>query len=197
MNYLSINTSTTICSVSFFYKSKLQSLNEIDVKEHSKFLPVMCKKLINDNINELDFIALAIGPGSYSSLKIGCSFSKGLAYSIDKPIIPIPTFEGLNNQINNEKKYYISLYSHRDYAFFQLYKLGAPISKPICSKISDMKDYKIYGYGLRDKLENHQYTEIKPSAEDIGHIAFKKYSQFCKKDINEINPIYLSKEVKV
>jgi len=197
MNYLAIDTSTNICSVSIFYKSKLQSLKEVDVKEHSKFLAVMCDKLIKNNTHELDFIALAIGPGSYSSLKIGCSFSKGLAFVIDKPIIPISTFEGLNNQINDKNKYYISLYSHRDYAFFQLYESGLPIDNPKCGKISDMIDYKIYGYGLKDKLEKNQYMEIIPSAKDIGEIALQKYDHFFEKDINEISPIYLSKEVKI
>ena len=197
MNYLAIDTSTSICSMSLFYNSKLQSLTEMDVKEHSKFLAPMCKNLIEDNARKLDFIALAIGPGSYSSLKIGCSFSKGLALSINKPIIPVTTFEGLNNQINDENKYYISLYSHRDYAFFQLYEAGLPIENPRCSNILDMIDYKVYGFGLKDKIENNQFIEIIPNAKDIGMIALKRYSEFSEQNINEINPIYLSKEVKV
>ena len=197
MNYLAIDTSTSICSVSFFYNSKLQSLIEMDVKEHSKFLAPMCKKLIKNKAQKLDFIGLAIGPGSYSSLKIGCSFSKGLALSIDKPIIPVTTFDGINNQINDKNKYYISLYSHRDYAFFQLYESGRPIESPRCGNILDMLDYKVYGFGLKDKIKNNQFIEIIPNAKNIGMIAIKRYSEFSEQNINEINPIYLSKEVKV
>ena len=70
MNYLAIDTSTSICSVSFFYDSKLQSLIEMDVKEHSKFLAPMCKKLLKNKAQKLDFIGLAIGPGSYSRFRI-------------------------------------------------------------------------------------------------------------------------------
>ena len=69
MNYLAIDTSTNICSVAFLYKSKLNVLNEFNVKEHSKYLPLMSKELVEDKVKEIDFIALSIGPGSYSGLK--------------------------------------------------------------------------------------------------------------------------------
>ena len=60
-----------------------------------------------------------------------------------------------------------------------------------------MLDYKVYGFGLKDKIENNQFIEIIPNANDIGMIAINRYSEFSEQNINEINPIYLSKEVKV
>ena len=197
MNYLAIDTSTNICSAAFYYKSNIDTLKEIDVKEHSKHLPIMCKNLVKNNIKEIDFIALSIGPGSYSGLKIGCSFAKGLAFSINKPIVPVSTFEGMNNQIKNKNKYFISLYSHKDYAFFQLYNSGLAQSRAVCDNISHMKDCKIFGYGFSGNLDSNQYKEIMPSAECIGSIASKKYSKLVQTEINNVSPVYLSKKVTI
>ena len=196
MNYLAIDTSTNICSVAFLYKSKLNVLNEFNVKEHSKYLPIMSKELVEDNIKEIDFIALSIGPGSYSGLKIGCSFAKGLAFSIEKPIVPVLTFEGINAQIKNKNKYFISLYSHKDFSFFQLFDSGISKGEAVCDNISNMKDYKIYGYGFSNKFNMSKYQKIIPSAEYIGSIAVKKYNELVEEKIDNVGPIYLSSKVR-
>ena len=194
MNYLSIDTSSTICSVTFSYKSKELIIEKENVREHSKYLANISKELIKDKIKDIDFIALSIGPGSYSGLKIGCSFAKGLSYAINKPIIPVETFIGMNKNIKNDNKYYISLYSHRDYAFFQLFESGKSINKFQCDKISNMKNYSVYGYGLDNKLSNNKYIEIKPSSLAIGKIALVHYSRLFENNLDNISPIYLSKK---
>ncbi len=143
-------------------------------------------------MNEIDFIALSIGPGSYSGIKTGCSFAKGLAYAIDKPIIPVDTFDGINLSIKNKNKYYIALYSHKDYAFYQLYNSGSKFSKFGCNKISKMTDFNIYGYGFNDTVILNNYYEIKPSSKNIGMIAMKKYNKLSEVSLNDIQPIFLS-----
>ncbi len=95
MNFLSIETSTDICSVSLFYNSKVKTLKKDGVKEHSKYLPIFTKRLISGIENEIKYIALSTGPGSFSGLKIGSSFSKGLANALNIPILPIETFDGI------------------------------------------------------------------------------------------------------
>ena len=191
MNYLSIDTSSTICSVTLFYNSKFDVIEEKNVREHSEHLAPICNQLINNKIKEIDFIALSIGPGSYSGLKTSCSFAKGLAYAINKPIVPVNTFEGMNLSINNKQKYYIALYSHREYAYFQLFKAGKPEEKCKCAKINEMKNYNIYGFGFNNLYKN-QYLEIKPSSKNIGMIANEKFDNLSEIDLNNISPIFLS-----
>ena len=119
MNILAISTSTNVCSVSFIDDNKVRTLEKFDVLDHSKYIAVYSKELISEQ--PFDYIAVAIGPGSYSGIKVGVSFAKGLSMALAKSIIPVDTFQAMNELIKCKSKYYISVYSHRDYLYQQLY----------------------------------------------------------------------------
>jgi len=50
-----------------------------------------CTKEAGITIDTLDAIAVSIGPGSYTSLRVGLSTAKGLAYAVKKPLLAIDT----------------------------------------------------------------------------------------------------------
>ena len=188
MNYLAIDTSTDICSVSLYNDSKYKTLVEKGVKDHSEYLPVFVEKLLKNNSIKIDFIALNIGPGSFTGLKVGSSFSKGLAMALDIPIVPVKSFDALSIDISLDC-YYIAIYSHRDFSFNTYYKKGVEnILK--CDKISNLNGHKVFGYGFPEHL-NVKYDEVKPCSEKIGLIGLKQYELYKNKSINDINPIYL------
>ena len=116
MNHLAIDTSTNICSVSLYCNSKYNTLKKENISDHSEYLPIFVNKLLSNDV-KIDFIALNIGPGSFTGLKIGCSFAKGLAKALNIPIVPIATFEALKNEITSSD-YFLSIYSHRDFSFY-------------------------------------------------------------------------------
>lgn len=67
-------------------------------KTHSQTLLPMIDavvEMLELDINELDAIAIAAGPGSFTGLRIGSATVKGLGLAIDKPIVPVPTCHGL------------------------------------------------------------------------------------------------------
>ena len=194
MNYLAFDTSTDICSVTFFYNSNYYTKVKKNVREHSEFLPVFCSELINNKINEIDFIAISVGPGSYSGLKVSSSFAKGLSLAINKPIVPINAFESINLSIEEKKEYYIAIYSHRDYAFYQKYHSGKFLEKAKCNKISNINNFKVFGYGLKEHISDDKFVEIEPSSQNIGQIAHDNFKLLVKTDVNDVEPILLSKD---
>ena len=170
----------------------IQNINE---KLSDNLIPTFIE--INKTYNfhkNLKKLIITIGPGSYSGLRIGSSFAKGLALSLSKPIVPISTFEGMNLSIKNNGKYYISIYSHRDYAFFQLYHAGKIVEESKCDKIENMVEYDIYGYAFDDKIINDRFTDIKPSSKNIGQIALDNFSNLVENKINNVRPLYLEME---
>ena len=103
---LSIETSTNICSVSLFKSNELLCLKEDTNREHSSLLAPFVQQIFNEvnfEINLIDAIALSIGPGSYTGLRIGLSFTKGIAFSLNKPIIPVDTIESLKAKIQDKE----------------------------------------------------------------------------------------------
>ncbi len=53
---------------------------------------------------ELDAIAVSMGPGSYTGLRIGVAAAKGLCYALDKPLVAIPTLQAMAAGMNDELK---------------------------------------------------------------------------------------------
>ena len=108
MKILAIDTSGLVGTVAISDGDLLTAQFSIQYKTtHSEILmPMlddMCKK-INLDLKTIDAIAVAKGPGSFTGLRIGSATAKGLALALDKPIIPIPTVDGLAyNLYGNEK----------------------------------------------------------------------------------------------
>ena len=67
-------------------------------KTHSQtLLPMLdaVRKMTELHMETVDAIAVTSGPGSFTGLRIGSAMAKGFGFSLDKPIIPVPTLEGL------------------------------------------------------------------------------------------------------
>lgn len=102
---LAIETSEKLCSASIllseddFFELNIQQKNI-----HSEKLMEMISTLLNSadvQLKDLSHIAVSIGPGSFTGLRIGLSVAKGLAYGADLPIVPVPNFDALALQISN------------------------------------------------------------------------------------------------
>ena len=142
---LSIETSTNICSVSLFKSNELLCLKEDTNREHSSLLAPFVQQIFNEvnfEINLIDAIALSIGPGSYTGLRIGLSFTKGIAFSLNKPIIPVDTIESLNDEIN-DSNYMIAIHAYSNYYFIQEYRNNIRFGDTFFDTIKNKKIVKI------------------------------------------------------
>jgi tRNA threonylcarbamoyladenosine biosynthesis protein TsaB len=92
---LNIDTSGEIASVSLSRDRKvLAAESNRDQKDHAAWLHVAIATLVNDSgltMQGIDAVAVAIGPGSYTGLRVGLSAAKGLCYALDIPLIEIGT----------------------------------------------------------------------------------------------------------
>ena len=71
-------------------------------KTHSQTLvPMMdaIARMTELDLKTIDAIAVAAGPGSFTGLRIGSATAKGLGLALEKPIIPVPTVDGLAYQM--------------------------------------------------------------------------------------------------
>lgn len=98
---LHIDTATEVCSVALTAGESILSVCESsDGNSHSKNLLPYIDKVLNDaqlEKKEIQGVVVSIGPGSYTGLRIGVSTAKGIAYSLQVPVITVSTLESLAN----------------------------------------------------------------------------------------------------
>ena len=100
---LNIDTSTDVCSVAIARDGNLIALKENDEGfNHSTLLGVYVDDLLKENdltANDLDAVAVSMGPGSYTGLRIGVSLAKGICFGAGKPLIAVSTLAALANAV--------------------------------------------------------------------------------------------------
>lgn len=99
MKILALDSSGNVASVAIATEEQVIAEYTTDFKKtHSQTLLPMLDELVKCtglDLKELDAIAVAAGPGSFTGLRIGSATGKGLAQVLEKPVIPVPTLEGL------------------------------------------------------------------------------------------------------
>lgn len=108
MKILALDSSGLIAGVAVVEDDNLIGEFTINYKKtHSQtLLPMLDElaKMIELDLNTIDAIAVAGGPGSFTGLRIGSATAKGLGLALDKPLIHVPTVDALA----------YNLYGHRD-----------------------------------------------------------------------------------
>ena len=96
---LHIETSTKVCSVALSQDGKLLYHHEdLDGPSHSEMSGVYVDEALsfaNSHAIPVDAVAVSMGPGSYTGLRIGVSLAKGVCYGRDLPLIAVPTLKVL------------------------------------------------------------------------------------------------------
>jgi len=101
---LCLETATEVCSVALFRDEILLGMKESSVRNvHSSLLTLFIESVTKESgtkLKELDAIAISMGPGSYTGLRIGVATAKGLCYALDKPMIAVSTLQAMAIGIN-------------------------------------------------------------------------------------------------
>ena len=133
MTILGIETSTAVCSVGFANGlSLIAEKSLIESHIHSEKLLTLIKELCGEQkikLSQLDGVAVSLGPGSFTGLRIGLSTAKGLCYALEKQLIAVSTFESIAKSVimlhpkctkvivcidAKQREYYIGMYEQKD-----------------------------------------------------------------------------------
>lgn len=99
MKILGLDSSGLVASVAVVEDDLLLAEYTTDYKKtHSQtLLPMLdeLRNMIELDMSTIDAIAIAAGPGSFTGLRIGAATAKGLGLALNKPLVEVPTLEGL------------------------------------------------------------------------------------------------------
>ena len=99
MPVIAIETATMAGSVAIVDNTRVISEITLNIRAtHSEKLMAAIDRLLGDSglaIDDMDGVAVSIGPGSFTGLRIGLSAAKGLSYASGKPLMGIPTLDAM------------------------------------------------------------------------------------------------------
>lgn len=210
---LAIETSGSPASVSLLNQETL--LEEKRVEEQINTSAVISSHIEDlitshlDSPKEINQIAVSIGPGSYTGLRVGLATAKGLAYGLNIPIIAVPTLQAqalqylLKNNVNDTNEFFSLKDARRGNAFFACYdsQLREKI-KPTRLHFSEIEEYSNVNSIListekcdfeQHMVKNLQIKKQKISSYYVGLSAIRKgLNLVCSdKEIAYLEPMYL------
>ena len=217
---LCIETGTDICSVGLSRDGELISLRESDEgRDHAKRVGVFVDELLRENDvapDELDAIAVGMGPGSYTGLRIGVSFAKGMCYGLQIPLVAVGSLDALAAVAIEDNEAGILDVENWDDAilcpmvdarrmevYTRLFNAqGEPVSEVSAEIVTEEsfaewrkeKQLVIFGNGAAkccEVLPDATYINITPSARGLARLAEQRLQEGKTEDIAYFEPFYL------
>ncbi|HHE54200.1 MAG TPA: tRNA (adenosine(37)-N6)-threonylcarbamoyltransferase complex dimerization subunit type 1 TsaB [Caldithrix abyssi] len=123
---LAIETSDIVCSVALWDGSKKQTIYEANLElpmQHATLLAPLIQTAVDfvkQNVNpllsqqnEIELVAVSVGPGSFTGLRIGLSFAKGFCFAHQLPIVGISNHQVLAKQVRRPWAHFYTMIDAR------------------------------------------------------------------------------------
>jgi len=216
---LSVDTTTPSGSVALLKgPTLLAEINQDSPATFSERLLPAIRFLLESNelsIQNVGGFAVAVGPGSFTGIRIGLSTVKSFAYSSGRPIAPVSTLVALARKIQHRKnrlicplldakknEVYAALYELKTRGLQELIPQGAYSPDALFSRLPAHRVIHFIGSGVgvhrsvlfqffQDKARfPHRAPFI---AFEVGLIGYEMLRKNQGKSMNEIEPLYLRK----
>lgn len=207
---LNIETATKNCSVSVANDGVTIALKEFAGEGylHAEKLHVFIEEalqLAGIKYSGLNAVAVSMGPGSYTGLRIGVSAAKGLCYALGIPLIAIDTLGLIARQIKTDNGVIIPLIDARRMEVYSAvfdaeYNLLRKVEAQIITEdsFSDYSEVHFAGDGAakcKEILSSGKFLYrddvIYPSAAQMGVLSYHKYKISDTVDVAYFEPYYL------
>ena len=211
---LNFETSSKNCSVSLSSEGKLISNFDLedDKYRHSELLTSTIKDILTQNnisAKELSAVAVGIGPGSFTGLRIGFSVAKGLCYPHKINLIGISSLKILANSIKNDTEDIIPMINDKGNFYYLstfengLNEVGAPLLDQVDSDfinknikenstivVNNEESFKYINSIINDQVKL-QYKPI--SSINMIDLSYESFIEKRFEDLAYFEPLYVKK----
>lgn len=209
---LSVETSTQVCSVALHQDGDLIGSQHYAMQNaHSSLIPAIIDQLLKNcgySLDKLEAVCISSGPGSYTGLRIGLAAAKGVAFSLEIPIISISSLDLLFEQANNiiEADYYCPMIDARRMEVYcylksqagdRIWDTQALIITESTFTPFPNKRIALFGSGapkLGELLTSPNikiFSDFHPVASAMGRLAHRKFIRQQFEDLVYFEPNYL------
>jgi len=214
---LSLETTTNVCAAALYEGEILLAESCLAIeKAHSKSLASIVDsifKYAEHSKQSLSAVAVSSGPGSYTGLRIGTSFAKGICYSLDIPLLSVKTLDGMIQSVKRENEcliYCPMIDARRMEVYCKLVKSDGKTIEETDARIIDSNSFQdhltdnlVYFFGDGAKkckpFLNHKnalfHDNFIISARGIGQLANNKFAMKDFEDVAYYEPFYLKEYI--
>lgn len=212
---LQIETSTASCSVALAEAGRTIAVKELNEKNiHASSVTLFVQEVLslkNLTIRDLQAVAVSMGPGSYTGLRIGVSVAKGICYGLDIPLIAIETLMAMSVRVSEEYARKVDLLcpmidARRMEVYTAVFTHELDCISTTEAKIIDEHSFEdllsnnrilFFGDGALKCKEvlnsrNALYKDVfSNSASDLSRLAFEKFQKQAFENVAYFEPHYL------
>lgn len=212
---LLIETATTTCSVALSENGHVIALKELNEPNiHASQITLFIEEVMLSaeiKYSDLKAVAVSMGPGSYTGLRIGVSTAKGLCYALDIPLIAIDTIEAMASGLLKsvdfpENSLLIPMIDARRMEVYTgIYRKDLSPVEAVSAKIIDENSFRefdnyelfLFGNGsdkfktLFSGQKNMHFLDFSTSAAHLNALALQKFNQVQFEDVAYFEPFYL------
>lgn len=191
---LSIDTTAKTCSVSVSDGALLSIFSVNNTLTHSENLLLMVDSALTaagKKISDVEAMAVSVGPGSFTGVRIGVSAIKGLAFGKDIKIAPVSTLDALGyNAKDTDSIVVASMDARRDQTYYAVFSIenGTPVR--LTEDIADVFD------AACEKTLEFCKKLNKKSVIFVGDGAKMCYNTFMGKDYGDVSPRLASENIR-
>ena len=221
---LAIETSDIVCSVALWDGSKKQTIYEANLElpmQHATLLAPLIQTAVDfvkqnanpllSQQNEIELVAVSVGPGSFTGLRIGLSFAKGFCFAHQLPIVGISNHQVLAKQVRRPRAHlYTMIDARREEVYLaqlefapdglpeivehdivlrqrlpEVLPSGSVLVKPFFHDLDAEILQKLQLKGVTVHYKGEYLARL------IAYLGLLKFKKYGADDLQEIEPMYI------
>ena len=212
MNILAVDSSGNVCSAAVLRDMRILAETYVDnLKTHSETLAPMadaCLESAGLSVRDIDLFACAIGPGSFTGLRIGAGLVKAFAHASGKPALGVNTLDALAFNVSGTDEFVCPVIdARRGEVYTATYRSGERINEyravPFKELLQELQGQKAVfagdaalKYAAEIGAASAHYRAAHPGialqrAGSVGLVAYRQYQQGARGDAYTLEPFYL------
>jgi len=208
---LGLENSGTTCSCAVVREESVLAETAVVHPEHSRVLPGLIDTVLNaalKKLQDIDLYAISIGPGSFTSLRVGLSTLKAIAQCMRKSLVGVSALDALAAEVYPAQSVCSVIDAKRGEVYYALYRFNGeklqrydgPHALPVrnlCERVDEATVFVGSGVpALMDVFEGSSRkgacVEVSsPKASTVCRLGRKKFELLGSDDIGSLEPAYI------
>lgn len=201
MNILALDTSLNACSVALVEAGQVRaSVIQPMQRGHQEQLAPMVASVLDEagiRPTALDRIAVTLGPGSFTGLRVGLSYAKGFALGLGVPLVGFNTLACLTAMLDAKGAVLAVIDARREQLYAQLFEGQRPVADPFALSLGDLAALTalpevdaVVGPGA-DRLQARFPDARIETPELLDPVALARLAALANPELARPDPVYI------